>query len=380
MLTRHYKNTDETVSALGMGCMRFPTKNVNGRDVIDEEKALEIIDYAYNHGVNYFDTAYMYHDSQSEEFVGRALKRYDRSTIKIVTKLPIWMADTPADMERIFNEQLKNLRTDYFDFYLVHALDRGKFERCKKFGAYEFLQNKKSEGKIRHLGFSFHDSPEVLQEIVDTYEWDFAQLQINYYDWEFQNAKRQHEILTEKGIPCVVMEPVRGGALANPCDSANAIFKAAAPDKSVASWAIRYVESLPNILTVLSGMSSMEQIKDNVATMTDFKPLDEADRATLAAALDAYRKKDTLPCTGCRYCMDCGSGVDIPGVFAVYNRYAVDKNRESFIKNYGELPESSLPGSCIECGVCQSHCPQSIKIPAELKKISSLYAEIKAGN
>ena len=343
MPTRHYKNTDEVISALGMGCMRFPTKHENGREIIDEQEAMKIIDYAYTHGVNYFDTAYVYHDSQSEEFVGRALEKYDRSTIKIVTKLPIWMADTPADMERIFNEQLKNLRTDYFDFYLIHALDRGKFKRCKEFGAYEFLKKKKDEGKIRHLGFSFHDSPEALQEIVDTYEWDFAQIQLNYYDWEFQNAKRQHEILTENGIPCVVMEPVRGGALANPCDAANKIFKAAAPDKSVASWAIRYVESLPNILTVLSGMSSMEQIKDNVATMTDFKPLDDADRETLAQALDAYKKKDTLPCTGCRYCMDCHSGVDIPGVFAVYNHYAINKNREIFIKEYSELPKTALP-------------------------------------
>lgn len=377
MLTRRYKNTDETVSALGMGCMRFPTKNENGRDIIDEEKAFEIIDYAYSHGINYFDTAYMYHDSKSEEFVGRALEKYDRSTLKIVTKLPIWMADAPEDMQRIFNEQLKNLRTDYFDFYLLHALDREKFERCKKFGAYEFIKRMKDEGKIRHIGFSFHDSPEVLQEIVDTYDWDFAQIQLNYYDWEFQNAEAQHRILTEKGIPCVVMEPVRGGALANPCEASVKIFKDARPDKSVASWAVRYVESLPNILTVLSGMSSLEQIKDNVATMTDFEPVDEKDAATIAAALDAYKRKDTLPCTGCRYCMDCASGVLIPEIFAVYNRYAIDRNRESFINDYQALGASALPDNCVACGVCASQCPQSIDIPAQLEKIKQLYSELK---
>lgn len=378
MLMRNYKDTEEEISVLGMGCMRLPTKREGDRDVIDEEKAFEVIDYAYNNGINYYDTAYMYHDGKSEEFMGRALKKYDRSSINIVTKLPIWMAETPADMERIFNEQLKNLQTDYFDFYLLHALDRNNFKRCKEFGAYEFVCKMRDEGKIRKIGFSFHDSPDVLQEIVDTYDWDFAQIQLNYYDWEFQNAKRQYEILEENNIPCVVMEPVRGGALANPCEKSNEIFKAARPDKSVASWAIRYVASKPNVLTVLSGMSSMEQIVDNVGTMTSFEPINDEDAKTIELALDAFKKKDMIPCTGCRYCMDCPSGVDIPEVFAVYNKFAVNKNDGDYVKDFEALDDDKKPNNCIECGVCATHCPQSIAIPDELKKVNKIYNDIKS--
>lgn len=375
MMTRNFKDTDEKISTLAMGCMRLPTKRVDNHDEIDEQKAFEIIDYAYDHGINYYDTAYMYHEGKSEEFMGRALEKYDRSSINIATKLPIWMAETPADMERIFNEQLKNLRTDYFDFYLLHALDRNNFKRCKDFGAYEFITKMRDEGKIRHIGFSFHDTPDILQEIVDAYEWDFAQIQLNYYDWEFQNAKKQYEILEEKNIQCIVMEPVRGGALANPCEKSNEIFKSARPDKSVASWAIRYVATMPNVLTILSGMSSLEQIKDNVNTMTNFEPVDDNDAKTIELALEAYKMKDTIPCTGCRYCMDCTSGVDIPKVFTVYNKFAITKNREEFIKNFNELPEIEQPASCIACGVCATHCPQSIAIPEELEKINNLYKE-----
>lgn len=378
MQIRNYKNTEEKISLLGLGCMRFPTKKENDRDVIDEQKAQEIVDYAYAHGVNYYDTAYMYHDGQSEKFMGKALSKYKRSTYNLVTKLPIWMADTPKDMERIFNEQLSNLRTDYFDFYLLHALDAEKFKKCEQFKAYEFLCEMKKQGKIRHLGFSFHDSPDVLQNIVNAHEWDFAQIQLNYLDWELQNAKRQYEILSENGIPCVVMEPVRGGTLASPCEKSCEIFKSAAPDKSVASWAIRYVANLPNVLTILSGMTTIEQIVDNVSTVSSFVPLTEQDKRVIADALDAYKKKDTIPCTGCRYCMDCPSGVDIPNVFKIYNKYAVEKNKQEFIDSFDKIYKSSGPDLCISCGQCAEHCPQSIKIPDKLKEIAGIYNSLKS--
>ena len=281
MLKRRYKDTDEFVTVLGLGCMRFPVRNVDGKEEIDKEKAQEIVDYAMQSGINYYDTAYMYHDGKSEQFMGEALAKYPRDSYNIVTKLPIWLVDKKEDMQKVFDEQLKNLRVDYFDYYLLHALGRGNFDKCLDFGAYEFLSEMKEQGKIRKLGFSFHDTPEVLQEIVDTYEWDFAQLQINYLDWEMQDAKRQYEILEENDIPCIVMEPVRGGTLASPCEKANEIFLNARPDKSIASWAIRYVTSLPNVLVVLSGMSNMEQIKDNIDTMTNFEPLTEEDRKSV---------------------------------------------------------------------------------------------------
>ena len=316
MEMRQYRDTGVEVSLLGMGCMRLPKLDPEKPD-IDYVKAQEIIDYAYSHGVNYFDTAYVYHGGQSESFIGQALKKYPRESYFLATKMPIWCVKKQEDVERIFNEQLQKCQVDYFDFYLFHAQDAGNFKKCQEFGVYEFLSRMKAEGKIRRLGFSFHDTPEVLRHICDTYDWDFAQIQLNYLDWEMQDARTQYQILADRGIPVVVMEPVRGGALASPCDAANILFREERPDKSVASWAIRFVASLPGVLTVLSGMSDMEQVRDNVDTMTNFEPLTERDREIIDAALEAYRKKDTVPCTGCRYCMDCPFGVDIPKMFAL---------------------------------------------------------------
>ena len=230
----------------------------------------------------------------------------------------------------------------------------------------------KAEGKIRYLGFSFHDKPEVLAHICDTYQWDFAQIQLNYLDWEMQDAKRQYEILTEHGIPVIVMEPVRGGVLANPCEASNEVLKAARPDMSIASWAIRYAASLPNVLTVLSGMSNREQVEDNVATMTDFEPLTEADYKVIDEAVDLYKKKDTVPCTGCRYCMDCPFGVDIPKMFSIYNRYAVQKDEEDYWEEYSAQPESERADQCQACGACMEQCPQHIRIPDKMAMIREL--------
>lgn len=375
MLKREYKNTGLSISVLGLGCMRLPKISPDKED-IDYTKAQEIVDYAFAHGINYFDTAHMYHGGKSEEFVGHALKKYDRGSYYVATKMPVWMADTPADVERIFNQQLKYLQTDYIDFYLVHAYNKDSYKKCKEYNVYEFLKKKKEEGVIRHLGFSFHDEPTLLEQICNEYEWDFAQLQLNYLDWGMQDAKQQYEILERHNLPCVVMEPVRGGTLANPCDAANELFKAARPDKSVASWAIRYAATLPNVMTVLSGMSNMEQIIDNVATMTNFEPLTEKDYAVIDKAVEAYKTKDTVPCTGCRYCMDCPSGVDIPKMFKLYNQYAVDKDKEAFQNAYNATAPSERVDCCIECGICAQHCPQAISIPEKLAMIKALTNEL----
>ena len=236
----------------------------------------------------------------------------------------------------------------------------------------------KAEGKIRRLGFSFHDTPEVLRHICDTYDWDFAQIQLNYLDWEMQDARTQYQILADRGIPVVVMEPVRGGALASPCDAANILFQEERPDKSVASWAIRFVASLPGVLTVLSGMSDMEQVRDNVDTMTNFEPLTERDREIIDAALEAYRKKDTVPCTGCRYCMDCPFGVDIPKMFALYNHFVLDKDEEDYLEAYRAQPEETLADKCRACGACLSKCPQHIKIPEKMAAIRETVDKLSA--
>ncbi|MEG2777062.1 MAG: aldo/keto reductase [Cellulosilyticaceae bacterium] len=375
MLKRTYKDTGLEISTLGLGCMRLPKVSTEGEE-IDFEKAQEIVDYAYANGINYYDTAYIYHGGQSEEFIGGALKKYPRDTYNLVTKMPIWRVEKKEDVEQIFNEQLKNCQVEYFDFYLCHAINEDNFKQYIEYGAYEFLSKMKEEGKIRYLGFSFHDKPHVMENVCDTYKWDFAQIQLNYLDWEMQDAKRQYEILEERGIPCIVMEPVRGGVLANPCEASNELFKEARPDKSIASWAIRYAASLPNVLTVLSGMSNLDQIKDNVETMTHFEPLTEKDHETIGRALEAYKKKDTVPCTGCRYCMDCPLGVDIPEMFKIYNDYAVSKNKDQYHVAYHQTDEGLRVHHCIACGKCTTHCPQSIQIPEKMKMIKDLIEKL----
>ncbi len=355
--------------------MRLP-KAKEGSEEIDRKKAQEIVDYAYAHGINYFDTAYRYHAGDSEIFVGEALKKFPRESFYLASKMPIWEAKEPADVERIFQDQLSRCQVDYFDFYLCHSQSKDNFAKLQEFHAYEFLKKMKEEGKIRYLGFSFHDTPEVLRHIVETYEWDFAQIQLNYLDWEMQDAKGQYEILTEHGIPVMVMEPVRGGSLASLCEESDRILKEARPDKSIASWAIRYAASLPNVQVVLSGMSNLEQIEDNVSTTAEFEPLSKEEYAVLEKALEVYRKNHLVPCTGCRYCMDCPFGVDIPAVFKVYNQYAINKRAGDFLKRYDELGEAG-PESCQACGTCMQQCPQKIEIPERMRYIADLARKLR---
>ncbi len=371
METRRYRNTELQVSLLGLGAMRLPRLDPE-KPEIDDVRAGEMLNYALDHGVNYLDTAYNYHGGDSERFLGDALAGRDRASYFLATKMPIWAAKTPDDVERIFAEQLARLRTDYIDFYLLHSQNAENFAKCREFGVYEFLSKKKEEGKIRYLGFSFHDSPEVLEEIADTYPWDFAQIQLNYADWELQNARRQYEILAERDIPCIVMEPVRGGALADVCPSANELFRAARPNASIASWAIRYAASKPNVLTVLSGMSNMEQLTDNIATMTDFEPLTAEEEEICYRAAHEWRMKDVIPCTGCRYCMDCPAGVDIPGMFTLYNDFAMNKNRGKYIRALTETEPAARAHNCVGCGACAVHCPQHIAIPEKMAELARL--------
>jgi len=375
MFKRNFKDTNLEISLLGLGCMRLPLVD-GSTTAIDYEKAQEIVDYAYANGINYYDTAYPYHGGESEKFIGQALKKYPRESFNLVTKLPVWLINEESDLEKYFNEQLDNCQTDYFDFYLCHAIDAAGFKTIKQFNIFEFLSKKKYEGKIRHVGFSFHDIPEVLEEIASAYPWDFAQIQLNYLDWELYKSKEQYEILVEKEIPCIIMEPVRGGTLASPCEKSNEIFKTARPNMSVASWAIRYAATLPNVLTVLSGMSNMDQIKDNIATMTNFEPLANEDYIVINDALEAYKKNNTVPCTGCRYCMDCPIGVDIPEVFKIYNNYAISKYESEFKKQYLALPESARADKCISCGACMSQCPQSLDVPKKMKMIAELASSV----
>ncbi|MDR1192911.1 MAG: aldo/keto reductase [Peptococcaceae bacterium] len=376
MEIRQYKAEGERISLLGFGCMRLPQKGEKAEE-IDEEKGQAMVDYALGHGVTYFDTAYPYHNGASELFIGKALSRYPRESFQLASKLPTWLLKSAADVDRYLNEQLEKCQTAYFDYYLVHSLAEGTYPKVAAYNVYERLREKQREGKIRRLGFSFHDKPALLEKIVGDYDWDFAQIQLNYLDWELLAAKEQYEILTRAGLPVIIMEPVRGGALATLSAKSAEIFKKANADVSVASWALRYAASLPNVLTVLSGMTTLEQVRDNVRTMSDFRPLTEGERLVIDEALAAYRQSATIPCTACRYCMDCPSGVDIPKVFAIYNRYMIDEFAFGFQGDYRILGEEKQAHNCAGCGVCAGHCPQAIPIPEWMKKVTALAEELR---
>ena len=279
------------------------------------------------------------------------------------------MLKTEADLERIWQEQLKRCKTKYFDFYLLHALNGRNWKTAQQLKVYDFLKKKQQQGEIRYLGFSFHDKPAVLEEIAKSYKWDFAQIQLNYYDWTQYKSKEQYEILTKYNIPVIVMEPLRGGALARLNTEAKAIFKRANAKASPASWAFRYIADLPNVLCILSGMTKMEHLNDNIKTFSDLKPLTAREKGVISGALAAYLKKGAVPCTDCRYCLPCPVGVAIPKVFAIYNSYKLNGNFKDFEKKYSALPEEEQAQECVSCMACVKKCPQSINIPEELKRI-----------
>jgi uncharacterized protein len=375
--TTPFRGIENNPSLLGFGCMRLPVLDPDKPD-IDIERATKMIDLAYSHGVNFFDTAYPYHHGMSETFIGEALKKYPRDSFYLADKMPGWMVESVDDAKRIFSEQLDKCQVDHFDFYLCHALNRNNVKAYDIPGVMDFLLEMRKTGKIRHLGFSFHDTPDILEDIINRIDWDFVQIQLNYLDWTFQDAKTQYRIIKDKGLPVIVMEPVRGGLLASLSDEAKAIFKEADPNVSVASWAIRYAASKDNVMTVLSGMSDMEQTMDNINTMTGFKPLTEEDEKTIGRALKVFMDANTVPCTKCRYCMPCPHGVDIPGVFEIYNQYRISKHKGSFIRRYEELGLDKRASACVSCGECMTQCPQHIEIPKVMEEIDALYRTLKA--
>ena len=363
---RNFK--DLTLPLLGFGMMRLPRLKA-GEPEIDLKLTADLFDRAMKSGINYFDTAYFYHSGLSEKCAGELLSRYPRDSYYLADKMPMSKVKSADDVERIWNEQLQRCRVDHFDFYLLHSLNRSYWEKAKKFDVVGFLEKKKAEGRIRHLGFSFHDEPEVLREIANFRKWDFAQIQLNYLDWTLYRSKEQYEILTALGIPVIVMEPLRGGALATLNAKADAILKKAAPETSIASWAFRYAASLPNVVCILSGMNRMDHLEENIATLSNFKPLTAEERRLLDRALAAYRSSGTIPCTGCSYCMPCPVGVAIPRIFGLYNQYKLNGRFGSFMGIYKKMPTDEQASACVQCQLCVRKCPQQINIPEELEKI-----------
>ena len=360
------------ISKLGFGLMRLPKTSDDG-DTIDRDEAFRLIDLAMKSGVNYYDTAYFYHGGDSEAFAGEALSRYPRESFCLATKLPgSYMRDEGKHTDEIFNGQLKKCGVDYFDFYLLHAVNRDIMKTFEADKSYEYLTEQKKAGKIKYLGFSYHGDLEFFEELVDKYQWDFVQLQINYYDWEAQNAKAYYKILEDRNIPCIIMEPVRGGSLHTLNDEARAVFDELG-DASYASYALRYVAQLPNVLTTLSGMSTYEQVADNIKTFEECKPLSAEESEAVEKANVLFRKNFAIPCTDCKYCVEhCPANVDIPLNFKAYNEYNKTREKTDFDKKYALIPEDRRATLCIECGVCKSHCPQQIDIPRSLKKVREL--------
>ncbi len=395
MEKRIYKKTGESISLLGYGTMRLPTTPEDPNE-IDFEKGKKLIDYAYTHGVNYFDTAYRYHGGKSELFVGEALSAYPRDTFYLADKMPGWMIGDGgvARAKEIFADQLEKCRVEYFDFYLCHALsDQGDFVKTYlDTGVLDYLKEEQAAGRIRHLGFSFHGSVSFFRFMMELRSWDFCQIQLNYLDWDDQSAKELYALALEHGVQLIIMEPVRGGALATLCDSAVSLLKEAAPARSVPSWAIRFVASLPNVLCVLSGMGEFSQVEDNVSTMTDFAPLTEADREVLSRAITLYKRNGVVPCTACRYCFECPKEIAIPEIFAIYNEAAAndrlpstvgggadsyEEKRAAFLAAYDTIPQNKQAHNCIRCKKCMEHCPQSIRIPGKLSEIATLVASLR---
>ena len=361
----------DTTPKLGFGLMRLPMIG----DEIDMEQVKAMVDTFMAKGFTYFDTAYVYINGKSEVAAREAIvKRYPRDSFTLATKLPLWdNIETEADMQRIFDESMERAGVEYFDYYLLHAMDKAKFEKADRIGAWDFLFKMKAQGKIKHCGFSLHDSAEVLDEALTKHpEAEFVQLQLNYIDWENDNvqSRKCYEVAVKHNKPVIVMEPVKGGSLAGMNNEIQGIMKAQNPDLSIPSWAVRFCAGLDNILTVLSGMSTKAQLDDNVSYMEHFEPLSDKEHEVLKTVVEKLNAIPTIPCTGCRYCVDdCPMQIHIPDIFRAVNHQKqfgsegnVDRSGyESATREGGKASE------CLHCGSCEAHCPQHIHIIEELE-------------
>ncbi len=360
---------------LGFGLMRLPEKD----GVIDLEHVCRMVDLYMDSGMNYFDTAYVYHGGNSEVAAREALvKRYPRDSFMLATKLPAWEMKKKEDAERIFSEQLERAGVDYFDFYLLHSVEEGNnYDTYVKYDCFQWGMQKKAEGTIRHFGFSFHGSPELLEEVLDKHpEVEFVQIQLNYLDRTnpVVQSQRLYEILRDRKIPIIVMEPVRGGMLASMTPGIESKMKARQPDRSVASWALRFVGSLPGVMTILSGMSAKEQMRDNIGTFRDFEPLSPDEFRLVDEVTEDLLGMPQIGCTACKYCCDgCPMHISIPDVFRTINtlrRYPDDFRSKNFYS--GLIQRSGRASDCIGCGQCEGVCPQHLPIISLLKEAAGI--------
>ncbi len=372
----NYRNfQQEQISLCGMGCMRLPESEPG---VIDEAQVFEMVDYALEQGVNYFDTAWAYHSGNSELVMGKALARHPRESFKLADKFPGYDSANWGKVEEIFEEQLRKCQVEYFDFYLFHNLCEVNVDAYlddEKYGIFSYLMEQKKNGRIKHLGFSVHGTKETMQRFLEAYgeHMEFCQIQLNYLDYDFQDAKAKLKLAKQYNLPVICMEPLRGGRLVKLTEKQEEILKVVQPEWTNVAWALRYLESQSEVLTILCGNSSFEQAKENIATLSEDISLSDAEFAALEEVAKDMVASDVLPCTGCRYCVDhCPQGIDIPRMLELYSEHKFTGG--GFLAPFaiGATPEGERPEDCLQCGACSEVCPQQIDIPGELEKFTEL--------
>lgn len=381
MKYRTFGNTGLQVSALGFGCMRLPV--IDGDNTrIDEDRAMEMIRHAIDHGVNYFDTAYPYHaesfafPGSSEPFLARALKDGYREKVFLATKLPCWLVKSREEMDQYLDEQLERLETGCIDFYLLHSLNRKTWDKLVSFDVIDFLNSARASGKIRYAGFSFHDDFEIFREIVDAYDWNMCQILYNYYDEHFQAGRAGLEYAAGKGLAVIAMEPLRGGSLVTGLpEDARRIMQEEAQERSEVDWAFRWLWNQPGLSVVLSGMSDLEQVRENLelAGNVSDAPWTDGDKGAIGRISQVIKGLQKVNCTTCGYCMPCPEGVDIPLNFSLCNDHHMLKDKSAKTRYFGLLSESARASNCVECGLCEEKCPQQIPIMDELKYVTELF-------
>ncbi len=369
---------DKKLPLLGVGCMRLPLIPGGGPGMIDEPLVEKMVQRAMEEGANYFDTAYPYHDGQSENVLGRILSQYPRESFFLADKYPGHQITSHYDPAEIFEDQLKKCQVEYFDFYLFHNVFENSIHTYNdpKWGIIDYFVQQKKLGRIRHLGFSTHGSLAVMEEFLDRYgeHLDFCQIQLNYLDWTLQDAKEKVRLLNERKMPIWVMEPVRGGKLANLSSSQMELISSFRKDMSPAAWALRFLQNIPGVTVILSGMSNMEQLNENLETFRSEDPLSENEIQALFQVAESL--KNSVPCTACQYCVKgCPKGLDIPTMLSIYNELQVVKSFNASMR-LEFLPEEKKPTACISCGLCEKTCPQKIAIPQVLKKLSETLTQI----